>query len=291
MFKHLLLFIWLLSGTIAAYAKPPNIVTDIAPVYSLVSMVMGSDKNVVLLMDGNQSPHDFSLKPSQARALQTADLVIYLGLELTPWLEKPLRNLASKSKQVGLLQQSETKTLPYRGVDGQSTTLDPHAWLSPENAASWLNIIADILVNLDPVNAQNYRQNAQNAQTKIAAQSVAMKILLKPVEQKPIVLFHDAFQYFEAYFGLNMVGAFTLADGNAPTPNQMKRIGSVFKEQDVACIFVEPDANMALIEAVNAGETKQVVLDPLDITIPVGSDYYLQLMQKTASSIYNCLIP
>tara|TARA_R110002096_G_scaffold97354_1_gene216958 strand:- start:15449 stop:16324 length:876 start_codon:yes stop_codon:yes gene_type:complete len=291
MLKPLFILVCFFSSTLSAYAKPPNIVTDIAPVYSLVSMVMDSDENVQLLLDGSQSPHDFALNPSQARALQTADLVLYVGLEFTPWLEKPLRNLASKSIQVNLLRQNDTMTLPYRGVEGQSNALDPHAWMSPDNAIIWLEIIADILVKLDSDNAQNYRQNAKSAKAKIATQSAAMKTLLEPVAQKPIVLFHDAFQYFEEYMGLNMVGAFTLADGNAPSPNQMKRIRTVFEEQDVACVFVEPSANMALIDAANARTTKQVVLDPLDVSIPLGTDYYLQLMLKTTKSINNCLIP
>jgi zinc transport system substrate-binding protein len=297
MLKPLLFSAGIILSSLPAHAKQPNIVTDIAPVHSLVSMVTTPDIPVELLVSKNSSPHDFALKPSQAGALQNADLMFYVGAELTPWLKKPLSTLAENAKIIELLHTKGTTTLPFReSVDfghshdhGHEGTIDPHAWMAISNAVQWLDVISNTLAEFDPDNAQTYHQNAKAAQDKLTQKSQEIKALLTPYSDVPIVLFHDAFQYFEQQYGLNARGAFTLADGAKPSPKQVKTINELFEKNSIGCIFTEPQMNMGILNAANATNVKQATLDPLDSTIEYGADFYMQLMDKTAQVIHECL--
>ncbi|GAA6199539.1 zinc ABC transporter substrate-binding protein [Aquicoccus sp. SU-CL01552] len=107
-------------ATLAAgplWAEAPQVVTDIAPVHALTSTVMDGVGTPVLLVKPGLSPHSYALRPSQARALQDADLVVWVGEGLAPWLEKPLESLAGRGEMLELIEAEGTIKLPYRGAD------------------------------------------------------------------------------------------------------------------------------------------------------------------------------
>lgn len=301
MLKSLFLSVGIIALGAQANAKTPNIVTDIAPIHSLVSMVVGDDFTVQVLIDGNASPHDFAMKPSQASALQTADIIFFVGHALTPWIARTLGNLAGNAQQIELLDIQNTKKLAFRDVQsfshdhdhshdhGDTNDVDPHAWMSTHNAAIWVNEIAMVLSEFHPENSAMYRQNADNAIKELSNLAAEIRNELAPFSDAPIVPFHDAFQYFESQFSLNAKGAFSLADGAKPSPKQIINIREIFVNNDVQCLLVEPQMNNSIIETAKAAHIKQAVLDPLDRTIPYGKDYYTQLMKKTARTIKECL--
>ncbi|WP_417678960.1 zinc ABC transporter substrate-binding protein [Pseudodonghicola sp.] len=99
-----------------ALAEVPRVVTDIAPVHSLTAQVMKGVGEPVLLVAPGQSPHSYALRPSQAKALEQAGLVVWVGHPLTPWLEKPLEALATKADKLELIEGEGTIERPYRGA-------------------------------------------------------------------------------------------------------------------------------------------------------------------------------
>ena len=99
------------------WAEVPQVVTDIAPVHALTSTVMDGVGSPVLLVKPGLSPHSYALRPSQARALQDADLVVFVGEGLAPWLVKPLESLAGKGEMLELIEAEGAVKLPYRGAD------------------------------------------------------------------------------------------------------------------------------------------------------------------------------
>jgi len=105
------------SLSTTAYADTIRIVTDIPPVHSLVTQVLGTSEGVTLLVDGASSPHDFALKPSQASDLEKADMVVFIGDALTPWIEKPVETLASDAVHLELLDLDETEKLGFRELE------------------------------------------------------------------------------------------------------------------------------------------------------------------------------
>ncbi|WP_170753883.1 zinc ABC transporter substrate-binding protein [Ruegeria lacuscaerulensis] len=113
-------------------AEPPKVVADIAPIHSLVARVMDGVAEPVLIVPPGASPHSHAMRPSEARALQSADIVFWVGEELTPWMDKPLSTLSAGSKKISLLEVDGTILHEYRDVVEESghddhTDHDDHA--------------------------------------------------------------------------------------------------------------------------------------------------------------------
>ncbi|RXJ73937.1 zinc transporter [Veronia nyctiphanis] len=106
----------------SALASSPNVAVDIAPVHSLVSQVMEGVGSPALLIQPEASPHDYSLRPSEARALANADVVFWMSEGLTPWLEKSLDTLAEKAEKVEMLEVKGTTTYAFR----EGATFEAH---------------------------------------------------------------------------------------------------------------------------------------------------------------------
>ncbi|SHF17944.1 zinc transport system substrate-binding protein [Litoreibacter ascidiaceicola] len=297
----------LLSLPQVALAETPRVVTDIAPIHSLVAQVMGDLGTPELLVTANASPHSFSLRPSQAGALEQAQAVFWVGDGLTPWLEPLLDRLAPNAKNIEFLHRSETETLAFRTdaafeADGHDhgdhdghddhddhSDVDPHAWLNPDNAAAWLAIIASELSVLDPENADTYAANAQRAEADLHASTVEIERILAPAKGKTFIVFHDAFHYFEARFDVEASAAISLGDATAPGPARVERIQELVREKGVSCAFSEPQFSEGLVATVLDGTDARVaVLDPLGSTLPIGPSLYTEMLLGMAKAIAGC---
>jgi zinc transport system substrate-binding protein len=178
---------FLLAST-PALAEVPTVVTDIPPVHALVAEVMGDLGQPELLLGKGADEHDFQLRPSQAAAVADADLVVWIGPELTPWLGSALEIRPEGAARLDLLHAPETEVRQYgepghdehdheaEGHDDAAEDedeheghahdgIDPHAWLDPGNGKAWLGLIAARLAELDPENAATYAANANAAAT------------------------------------------------------------------------------------------------------------------------------
>ena len=197
--------LWSLASTV--WAGAPKVAVDIPPVHALVSRVMQGAGAPDLIVSPGASAHGYSLRPSQAAALSDAHLVVWVGADLTPWLSKPLDSLAGDAAVVDLLQVPGTVLRPFRtgaifdrdhddrqvtGGAGQGT-VDPHAWLDPENASLWMAEIARALAELDPDNAVLYAANARAGQDEIARLSTTISAMIDPARDQPFLVFHDAY--------------------------------------------------------------------------------------------------
>jgi zinc transport system substrate-binding protein len=297
MLKHLIALGASIVIATPVMSKPLKVVTDIAPIYSLVSQVMGGSENITLLLDSGSSPHDFALKPSQAKALQDSDLVIFIGLALTPWMEKPLTTLANSSKKIALLDAPETVQYEMRESnvfdddhhDHAHDHSDPHAWMDTRNAQAWLIHIAKQLAAFDVENSENYMKNSAKAVLELQELETRIARQLSPFHDQNVMFFHDAYQYFEHRFDLNAVGAVTLADDAKVTPKQLRSIEGLFKEHDIKCVLVEHATKQDWINLLAGHKVSQAPLDPLGALIPLNADFYVNLIQKTADQITNCL--
>lgn len=282
-----------------ANAETPRVVVDIAPVHALVAQVMGGVGTPELILDAGSSPHGYALRPSQARALQNAELMVWIGPELTPWLEKSVASLASGAAKLTLLSAEHTLTLPFRegdedeagehDHDHEHEGVDPHAWLDPANGQVWLMLIAVQLGNMDPENADLYRKNAVKGQAELQRLSAEIKTMLAPVQSRPFVTFHDAFQYFETRFGLHNVGFVTLSDGANASPARVSALRDTLAAHDVQCAFAEPGIDTGILQGIEAGNDLTIaVLDPMGRDLKVGAGLYGDLLQAMAQSIVDC---
>jgi zinc transport system substrate-binding protein len=308
-----------------AFAEVPRVAVDIAPVHSLVARVMDGVGTPDLIIQSGASPHEYSLRPSEASAMQEADLVFWIGPDLTPWLTEAVVTLAPNAAVTALLEAEGTIELAFRenalfeahdhgdedhgesaeehdhGHDDEHADeeshaghdhggYDPHAWLSPQNAASWLNVIAAQLSAADPDNAGAYFANAAAGRAEIDALVIQVNATLDPVRGKRFVVFHDAYQYFEADFDFPASGAISIADASDPSPARVAEIQGRIVEENIACVLAEPQFNAGLVSTVLDGsEANTGVIDPLGSDLELGAALYPQLISNMATALVNCL--
>lgn len=283
----------------SAAAEIPDVVTDIAPVHGLVSEVMQGIGEPVLLVRPGATPHDYALRPSQARALQEAQLVVWVGAALTPWMERSLDTLSGAARIVELTELPATRVLPLRDPAEMDEAADddhgggggdPHVWLDPENARVWLGVIAEELARLDPENAVTYRANAAAARDRIGAAAAGIEDRLVGLRDTPYVAYHDAYQYFEERFGLTLAGTVALSDAGDPSPARLAALRATLRERDITCAMREPQFDDRRIAAAIGDSGARIgVLDPLGAGLEPGPGFYLSLLDDLAASFVNCL--
>ncbi|SFQ99751.1 zinc ABC transporter substrate-binding protein [Poseidonocella sedimentorum] len=289
-----------LLGAAHGAVAGPRVVADIAPVAALVADVMGGDEDVTTLVRPGASPHGYALRPSEAAALQEAELVIYVGEALTPWLPSALGSLAQDARKLALLSHPGTLKLDTRenalfaaetdDHDHDHGDTDPHAWLDPENARRWIALIAGYLSAIDPDGAETYAANAEAAVAEISRAEAEAAARLEPVRDQPFIVFHDAYQYFETRFGLASAGAVALSDAAAPGPARLKTLQAHITGRGVRCGFAEPQFNAGLLQTVLSGTGARIAyLDPVGADLPPGAGFYPALLRDLSTRIAECL--
>ena len=291
-----------------AIADVPKVAVDIAPVHSLVARVMDGVGSPKLVIPAGASPHEYSLRPSEAKSLQDADMVIWIGEDLTPWMENSIETLSKNAEVITLLKESETKLLEFReGAlfeehdhgdhddhddhdDHGHGEHDPHAWLSIENAQTWLNLVAGKLSAADPDNAGVYFANAAAAREEINDLVKDVNSILEPVRGRNFVVFHDAYQYFETSFNFPAAGAISLGDATDPSAARIAEIQGRVKDEGINCVLSEPQYNANLVATVLSGtDAKTGVIDPLGLGLEPGPKLYGDLIRNMAKALAGCL--
>lgn len=270
----------------AAAAEPPRVVTDIPVVHSLVAQVMGDLATPELLVSGRADAHSYQLRPSQARALAGADLVFWIGPEMTPWLEHAVA-ADTPAKVVGLLAAARTLRRSFASDHGGT---DPHAWLEPANAQFWLGLIGAELAAADPENAVVYGQNTAAAQAAIAALEAQIAGILGAAGSAPIVVGHDAYGYFAEHFRIRIAAAIEAGDAADPGAQRLSEIAALVRAQGVRCLFPEAGQDPRRSEMLIEGSTARLgaALDPEGRALEPGPDLYANLLRGLAASIADC---
>ncbi len=280
-----------------------GVVASIKPVHSLVAAVMGDTGDPALIVRGAASPHGYSLRPSDAKALENARLVFWVGPELEPFLEKPLATLAGDAATVALAEVPGISTLPMRegGTfephqhEGEeehdhADEVDPHVWLDPQNAKAMTEAIAVALAKADPDNAQTYRDNAAAVEARLDALTAEISRELEPVKDRNFIVFHDAYHYFENRFGLQAAGSITVTPEVLPGAARLSEIRDKVRSLDAVCIFAEPQFDPVLVQVAAEGtDARTGSLDPIGMAIEPGASLYFELLRGLAGSVRDCL--
>jgi zinc transport system substrate-binding protein len=278
--RALLMALLLLASPAAA---APRVVADIAPVQSLLAMVMGGAGEPALLVRPGLSEHDHALRPSDARLLAEADLIVLVGPALTPWLAGPLASLAPAARVIEL---GALPGLPPAATD------DPHLWLDPAVARAWLPALASALAGIDPGNADLYRANAAAAADRLAALEAAIAARLRPLAGRGFVVFHDAYAHFVARFGLSQRGAISLSDATRPGAARLGELRDAVASGAVICVFSEPQFSPRLAELLVEGTGARLgTLDATGSALAPGPGLYPALLEGLAAGFEACLAP
>ena len=298
----------LLSGT--ASANVPKVVTDIPITHSLVTRVMAGIGMPDLVVDRGASPHEYSLRPSNAASLEVADLVFWISNGLTPWLDDALNTLARNAKVIELMDAKGATVLSFRegatfethshqhkqDEDGHDEdehatgNVDPHGWLDPYNGRIWLDVIATALSKIDPTNSDIYFANAAQAKADIDTVISELEETLAEFRGTNFIVYHDAYQYFERRFDVLAAGSISMGDVSDPSPARIAEIRQTVEELDMTCVFSEPQFNSELVRTVTDGvSVKTRVIDSLGTQFTLGPDFYLNVLRGIAQSMASCL--
>ena len=300
-------------GTAATAADAPKVVVSIKPIHSLVAAVMEGVGTPDLIVDGAASPHTYALKPSNARNLEQAQVVFWVGPGMEAFLQKPLTSLGSNATVVELDQAPGIIKLKFReggafephddgdepaagddhahdDHDHDHGEFDTHLWLDPHNAKAMVAEITTSLVAADPANALTYEANQKTLNDKLDALDTEIASTIAPVKDKPFIVFHDAYQYFEHRYGVRVSGSITVSPESIPGAQRVSEIHSKVTDLGATCVFAEPQFEPKLVNVVLEGTSaKSGVLDPEAATLPPGPDLYFDLMRGIASSLKSCL--
>ena len=292
-------------------AEAFSVAASIKPVHALAAAVMEGVSSPHLIVRGGGSPHSYALRPSDAKALQEAGLVVWIGPEMETFLTTALASVAKRAAIVTLADTQGITRLALRqgssfelsngdahgdehhgGANHGGPGFDPHLWLDPQNAVAMARQIARALVKADPQNAAQYQANAQAFDRKIANLTSEIEAILAPVKDRPYITFHDAYQYFENRFGLNAAGSITLSPETSPGARRIRELRSAIGKLESTCIFAEPQFEPRLIEVVSEGmNVRYGMLDPLGSEFEPGPDLYIAMMRGLARALADCLTP
>jgi len=297
---------------------PPNVLASIRPLHSIVAAVMGQNGTPELLLSGNASPHSYALKPSDARKLERADIVFWIGPEMETFLRTPLNTLAADAqiyalsetpgltthpvREGGLWDEHDHGTHDHAAEDhdahehdaheehGENVIVDPHIWLDPRNGAAMARAIANVLADRDPVRAADYRRNAEDFAVRLSVIEQQISIRLADVRTTPYIVFHDAYQYFEARFGLSPTGSVTVAADRPVGTRRIIDMRARIEDSAIGCIFSPPQFSPRLIATLTENaDTRTGTLDDLGTDIAAGPALYEVLLLRLTDDFLVCL--
>ena len=299
MIKKTLIIIFGLIVTSNAISS--EIVVSIKPLHSLVSAVTEGSNSVSLVIDSSMTPHNFALKPSHAKLLNNAKVLFYIDDEFESGLKKTVKGLPKSVKVIRVSKMKKLRLLSTRADDnweedghdhhdhGHSSN-DLHFWLDPNNAIEIVKSITQELSAIYPENINIYKKNAKNIIKEIKTTDLLIKSMLEPVRNKPYIVFHDAYQYFEKAYSLKSVGSI-LVDPELPaSAKRIIKIRSKIKSLNAHCVFKEPQFRAKIVKTVIDGTTTKIgILDPLGADIKSGPGMYTSLLKNIAENLNACL--
>src|SRR5262245_235113 len=296
----------------ASRAGDLKVVVTIKPLHALVTQVMSGVGAPELLVKGAASPHSYALKPSEARALNNADLFFRMAETVEAFTTKVVKSLPKRVEVVTLQDAPGMKLLALRsgatfephahGNDkahghGHShskpkagESIDGHVWLDPDNAKAMVDRIQQALGAKYPEHAPAFKTNAEALKGKLDALMAELEGDLSPIADKPYIVFHDAFQYLERRFGLNVAGSISINPDVPPSAKRLSDLRRKIQSLSAVCVFAEPAFDRRLVDNLIEGTSARTgILDAEGSSLDPDPELYFTLMRKLASALKGCL--
>lgn len=287
----------------SGYAKELRVVTSIKPIHSLASRIMGGRGELDLLVTGGLTPHIFRMRPSDFKKVVEADVLFFISPKFETFLKTAALVNRPSLNTIAFAEQEGIKLYPYRtskvwfnesGNSGdkkerENSEMDLHIWLDPANTRRIVTIIEETLSELDPMNSIHYGRNAQLLIKELYEQEELIRELLRPLRDSAMIVYHDAFQYYERAYSLRSMGAIQLRSDETPSVKHITALKKVAEERNVTCVLAVPGTHpkiaMTVMGDTNAGYG---VVDHLGQYLEEGPQSYLQLMFEITQSIVDC---
>ena len=295
--------------TSSAAADAVHVVATTTVLADLVANVGGDKVSVVSLVPKGGEVHTFDPTPSDMTTLAQADLVVMNGLGLDEWIGQmivdggataPVVELAEDLEGVSYLQSGEehaaegSPATEARPADGghDAHGVNPHLWLNVAYASLYVDRIAEALAEVDPDDAATYRANAAAYQAELATVDgeIRAQIAAIPGSDRRIVSFHEAFPYFAAAYGLEIVGTIVDSPGQDPSAGELARLVEAIKQSGARAVITEAQFSPELAETVASEAGVRVVRDFYNDSLgdaPV--DTYVAMMRWNAAKTVEAL--
>jgi zinc transport system substrate-binding protein len=263
-----------------AHAEKIKVIASIAPLADFVKQVGGSQVEVHLLLPPGASPHIYEPTPKVISHIADAELFVKVGAGLEFWAEKIIQ--ASGNKNLLVVIASSGTPLLHETHTHLPSEADPHIWLDPIIAMDIVTKIEKALVTVDPRHGEFYRANALAYRKKLSQLDREISDKVKTFKIKEYVTFHPAWNYFSRRYGLSVAGVIEESPGKEPSPKHIAHIIKAINRIGSSAVFVEPQFNPKIAEAIaRECQAQVVVLDP--IGGQKGKETYVDLMRYNIS--------
>ncbi|WP_433768297.1 zinc ABC transporter substrate-binding protein [Pseudomonas putida] len=278
-----------------------RVLTSIKPLQLIAAAVQDGVAIPEVLLPPGASPHNYALRPSDVRKVQSVDLLYWIGQDMEGFLPRVLngRSLPSvavqdlpgmKLRRFAEDSHSHAEEADEHDHDHRPGSLDAHLWLSPVNARVIAAKMAADLSAADPANATRYESNLKAFDDRLDALDLRLKKRLAGIEGKPYFVFHEAFDYFEDAYGLKHTGVFSVAAEVQPGAQHVAAMRARLQEVGKTCVFSEPPLRPRLAETLVAGlPVKLAELDALGGYTPATAQGYEQVLEKLGNDLAGCL--
>lgn len=307
--------IFILGGCTTGNEQQQEITSDkiktgstIFPIHAIVNEVGGENIDSVLILPPGSSPHTYEATPNQVKEIQNTDIFFRVGGEVDQWISN-ISNTVPEAQTVSLNEFIELKLFGLQATNGHDDEhengnidnehedeyhehddgrYDPHTWLDPDRAGKMAEIVAQELGGIDEGNQNYYQDNAQAFINNLKAKDENWQNKLAELDNKNIIVFHDAWGYFSQHFGLNIVASFEPFPGKSPTSQYIAELEEEIKKNNVSTIFVEPQLSQESVNALASDLDIQVaVLDPIGGLEERNS--YINMIDYNIENIYQAL--
>ncbi|MYD44959.1 MAG: hypothetical protein F4W92_01200 [Gammaproteobacteria bacterium] len=312
-FKELLLLM-LLGGmvgftTSSVADEDLQVVTSIKPLHSIVSAVMSGVGEPELIIPGFQSPHTHTLRPSNMRTLQNANVVFLIDESCEASMGNATRSLDEDIKVIQLMKADDIELVRWADDSHQEShddndeepeveshrdlsMFDHHIWLDPLNAIVMAREVARVLSEQFEEHAEVFSNNADNFITKVEdlIERLTENYDAATVSLKPFIVYHDGYQSFEHRFGLDGLTRSFLKGEYTPGAKHLRDLQKQIKDLKIECVFTEPQFDDDFVDSLeDRANLKIRILDPLGATLDAGPDMYIELLENLSTSIIDCL--
>lgn len=259
-----------------------SVVTTFSTLNSFVEAVGGSHVSVQNLVPIGASPETYSPVPQDIATLSKAQLLVENGAGIEAWLQKTLANAGNPN----LVRVVCTDGLPVK-------LGNPHLWMDPDYARQYVEKIRAALVQVDPADAADFNANARAYDAKLTALSdwIQSQIATIPPEQRLMIVYHNAWEYYNERFGIKTLGVIETSPGQEPNPQQLSNLVSMAKADGVSAIFGEPEYSPKLVHALAQAAGISVVDDLYDDSLGTNKNVsdYLSMMHYDTNVIVQAL--
>ncbi len=304
---------------VSSFVMALNIVATVPPLASMVNPLLDKDDNLTTLLTPGHTPHGFQLKPSHMLALERADIILTVGTGVDAWASKALERWPEKvismvdlpglvklemrsqaDWRINLISDDEeghghkhSHKHGHKHSHAGHSNLDPHIWLSPDNARLMIESFAQVYSKTISANSEKvaFDSRVQQFLSDLEKVDLNIKQQLSPISDRAFIVLHDAFQYFQLHYNLNGVGAIQISPKLKPSLNKLLKIQDIMAEKNVVCVFKEPQLPYRQVEHLVRGVDVRVgSLDPLGgRSENVRHERYDVFIQTLADQFEACL--